>query len=69
MALEERHCTSFHERKVRRVPDLHAFTPVAHVFPKQQVVGGCGSYEVEDLLKELSDERRVETVCPHQVNP
>lgn len=52
-----------------QAPDLHAFTPVTHVLPQQQVVGCRGDDEVEYLFEYLVDYGCVEAVSSHQVHP
>lgn len=45
-----------------RSPDLHAFTPGAHVLAQQEVVQGDGPHDVEHLLDHLLDQFRVHAV-------
>lgn len=46
-------------------PDLHAFTPGAHVLPQEEVVQGDGPNDVEHLLDHLLDQFGVHAVLTH----
>ena len=48
-----------------RSPDLHAFTPGAHVLPQEEVVQGDGPHDVEHLLDHLLDQFGVHAVLTH----
>lgn len=48
-----------------RSPDLHAFTPGAHVLPQKEVVQGDGPNNVEHLFDHLLDQFRVHAVLTH----
>lgn len=48
-----------------RSPDLHAFTPGAHVLPQEEVVQGDGPDDVEHLLDHLLDQFRVHAMLTH----
>lgn len=48
-----------------RSPDLHAFTPGAHVLPQKEVVQGDGPHNVEHLLDHLLDQFGVHAVLTH----
>lgn len=48
-----------------RLPDLHAFTPGAHVLPEEEVVQCDGPHDVEHLLDHLLDQFGVHAVLTH----
>lgn len=48
-----------------RSPDLHAFTPGAHVLPQEEVVQGDSPHDVEHLLDHLLDQFGVHAVLTH----
>lgn len=48
-----------------RSPDLHAFTPGAHVLPQEEVVQGDGPHDVEHLLDHLLDQFGVHAMLTH----
>lgn len=47
------------------LPELHACAPRAHILPEQEVVEGYGVDHVEELLKHLQDDLRVEALVTH----
>lgn len=44
------------------IPHLHAFGPVAHVFPQKQVVQGSRTDKIKQLLEDLCDELRINSM-------
>lgn len=66
---EPRQAVGQHEKAMAAVgvrsPDLHAFTPGAHVLPEEEVVQCDGPHDVEHLLDHLLDQFGVHAVLTH----